>query len=114
MMLRQEGALDRSIDRKVRILMRLRKESTNLPSAPASQDDGARMGNNEEATDSDMMSHTSQGVEAVEDTKMTERHGNVYENKGSAFKTPHRSGNVKENKGCYAFDTGMLLKRKVV
>ncbi len=29
MLLRQEGALDRSIDRKVRILLRLRKESPN-------------------------------------------------------------------------------------
>ena len=31
MMLRQEAALDRSIDRKVRILLTLRKESTNRP-----------------------------------------------------------------------------------
>jgi hypothetical protein len=45
MMLRQEGALDRSIDRKVRILLRLRKEFTDLPVAPAGQDDGARMAN---------------------------------------------------------------------
>jgi hypothetical protein len=45
MMLRQEGALDRSIDRKVRILLRLRKEFTDLPIAPAGQDDGARMAN---------------------------------------------------------------------
>jgi hypothetical protein len=40
MMLRQEAALDRSIDRKVRILLRLRKESANLPTAPAGQDLG--------------------------------------------------------------------------
>jgi hypothetical protein len=82
MLLRQEGALDRSIDRKVRILMRLRKESTNLPAAPAGQDDGARMESMEEALDSDMLSHISQSVEAVEDLKMNERRGNVYENKG--------------------------------
>jgi hypothetical protein len=55
MMLRQEAALGRSIDRKVRILLTLRKESTNLPIAPAGQDDGPRMGNVEEAPDSDIM-----------------------------------------------------------
>ena len=51
MMLRQEAALDRSIDRKVRILLRLRKEFTNLPIAPPGQDDGARMENIEEVLD---------------------------------------------------------------
>jgi hypothetical protein len=82
MMLRQEGALDRSIDRKVRILLRLRKESTNLPTAPAGQDEGAKMEGTEETVDSDIVSDDSQGVETVEDTKMTERRGNVYESKG--------------------------------
>ena len=82
MLLRQEGALDRSIDRKVGILVRLRKELPDLPTAPAGQDEGARMGNDEEVTDSDIVSDDSQGVEVVEDTKMTERRGNVYENKG--------------------------------
>ena len=82
MMLRQEAALDRSIDRKVRILLRLRKESTNLPIAPPGQDDGARMENIEEVLESDIMSDNSQGVEAVEDLKMNERCGNVIENKG--------------------------------
>jgi hypothetical protein len=84
MMLRQEGALDRSIDRKVRILMRLRKESTKLPTAPAGQAEVSTIENTEEATDSDSMSHASQGVEAVEDTKLKERCGNVNENKGPA------------------------------
>ena len=82
MMLRQEGALDRSIDRKVRIQLRLRKESTNLPTAPPDKDEGARMENTEEVTDSDSMSHTSQGVETLEDSKLKERCGNVYENNG--------------------------------
>ena len=77
MMLRQEAALDRSIDRKVRILLRLRKESANLPIAPAGQDDGARVGNVEEVLDSDIVSDTSQGVEMVEDSKMNEQCGNV-------------------------------------
>jgi hypothetical protein len=80
MLLRQEGALDRSIDRKVRILLRLRKESTNLPTARAGQDDGASMESIDEAPGNDIVSDDSQGVEAVEDTKLKERCGNIYEN----------------------------------
>ncbi|MGO8731996.1 MAG: hypothetical protein ACLQVM_04280, partial [Terriglobia bacterium] len=114
MLLRQEGALDRSIDRKVRILLRLRKESTNLPTAPAGQDDVARMESMEEALDSDILSHISQSVEAVEDLKMNERRGNVIENKGSGFENRERGGNVKENTGSYAFEVGMSLNRKAV
>jgi hypothetical protein len=110
MMLRQEAALDRSIDRKVRILWRLRKEFTNLPTAPSGQHDGARMENIEEALDRDISSHDSQGVEAVEDLKLNERYGNVYENKGSAFSSPEQSGNVMENKGSCALKAEMLLK----
>ena len=63
MMLRQEAALDRSIDRKVRILLRLRKESANLPVAPAGQDDGARMESIEEPLDSEISSLNSQREE---------------------------------------------------
>ncbi len=56
MMLRQEAALDHSIDRKVRILLRLRKDAADRPVAPASQDqdDGARMENTEEIVASDI------------------------------------------------------------
>jgi hypothetical protein len=68
----------------VRILLRLRKESTNLPLAPPGQDDGGRMGNIEEALDSDIVSDKSESVEAVEDLKVKEQYGNVTENKGSA------------------------------
>jgi hypothetical protein len=32
-------------------------------------------------------------------SKLGERSGNVYENKGSAFPSPERSGNVCENTG---------------
>ncbi len=96
MMLRQEAALDRSIDRKVRILLRLRKEFTGLPSAPAGQDDGARIATFSEALDSDIVSHGLRSVETVGDLKMTERSGNVLENKGSAFSNPERSENVVE------------------
>jgi hypothetical protein len=82
-MLRQESALDRSIDRKVNILLKLRKESAKLLSAPPGQDDGARMGNAEEVLDSDIMSYTSESVETVKDLKLNEQHGNIVENKGS-------------------------------
>ena len=92
MMLRQEAALDRSIDRKVRILLRLRKESTNLPIVPAGQDDGARMGNVEEASDSDISSDNSQSVGTVEDLKLNEQCGNVIENKGPLWKTGAEAG----------------------
>jgi len=98
----------------VRILMRLRKESANLPVAPAGQDDGARMENIDEVLDSDIMPDNPQGEETVQNIKMKERCGDVYENKGSAFSRPRRSGNVIENKGSYAQNAGMLLKTKSV
>ena len=96
MMLRQEAALDRSIDRKVRILLRLRKESTNPPTAPPDQDDGPPVGNMEEIVDSDIASDNSQGVEAVEDLKLDERCGNVIENKGSRLENRERCGNFQK------------------
>jgi hypothetical protein len=114
MMLRQEAALDRSIDRKVRILLRLRKESTNLPVDPPGQDDGARTENNEGATDSDIVSDSSQAVETVENLKVKERRGNVTENKALHFLESERSGNVAENKRSYAQEAGMLMKIKGV
>ena len=114
MMLRQEAALDRSIDRKVTILLRLRKEFTNPPITPPGQDDGARKENIEEVVDSDISSDNTQSVETVENSKMKERCGNVYENKGPAFSSPGGSGNVIENKGGYVQDAGMLLKTKGV
>jgi len=114
MMLRQEAALDRSIDRKVRILLRLRKESANLPVAPPDQDDGPRVGNMEDTFDSDIASDNSQGVEAVENLKMNDRRGNVIENKGSGLDNQGPSANVVENKPSYAQNAGMLLKTKDV
>ena len=114
MMLRQEAALDRSIDRKVRILLRLRKEFTNLPIPPGGQDDGSRMENMEEALASDISSENSQTVEMVENLKMKEQCGNVIENKGSGLDDWERSGNVIENKRSYVQDAGMLLKTKGV
>ena len=114
MMLRQEAALDRSIDRKVRILLRLRKESANLPAAPPDQDDGPTVGNMEDTFDSDIASDNSQSVGMVEDSKLNARCGNVIENKGSGLESRARSENVVENKGSYAQNAGMLLKRQMV
>jgi hypothetical protein len=114
MMLRQEAALDRSIDRKVNILLRLRKESANLPVAPSSNDDGARIENIEETVDSDIMPARSQSVGAAEDSKSDEQHGNVYENKGAACGGPAKDRNVIENAYSYAQTAEMLLKTKEV
>jgi hypothetical protein len=114
MLLRQEAPLDRSIDRKVRILLTLRKGFSNLPIAPPGQHDGARTENIEEALDSDISSHRPRSVETVEDLKLKEQYGNVDENKGSVFSGPEQSGNVMGKKGSYALKAGMLLKRKDV
>ena len=94
MMLRQEAALDQSIDRKVRILLRLRKGAAERPAAPASQDqyDGVRMENPEEMVESDNSPGDSQGVEAVKELKLNEQYGNVTENKGPLWKTGPEAG----------------------
>ncbi|MGB9487017.1 MAG: hypothetical protein WCD04_13015 [Terriglobia bacterium] len=92
MMLRQEAALDHSIDRKVRILLRLRKDAADRPVAPASQDDGARMENTEEMVASDISAGNSQSVGTVEELKLNEQCGNIYENKGPLWKTGGEAG----------------------
>jgi hypothetical protein len=111
MMLRQEAALDRSIDRKVRILLRLRKESINFPVAPAGEDDGAAMENIEEVLDGDISSRIFQSAETMEGLKMNEQCGDLHENKGPAFGKAQRGGYVIENKDSYALKAGMLMKR---
>jgi hypothetical protein len=111
-LVRQEGSLDRSIDRKVRILLRLRKESASLAAAPAGEDSGGKSESIEEAAVS--TPENAELVEAVANKKMKERPANVYENKGPAFSSPGRSGNVTENKACYADSGGMLLTTKGV
>jgi len=68
------------------------------------------MENTKEAFDSDMSSHNSQSVEAVENLKMRERCGNLIENKGSALEGRRGSWNVIQNKGSYAMKARMLLK----
>jgi hypothetical protein len=68
----------------------------------------------EEVPDSDIMSYASQGVGAAENSKMTERSGNVPENKGSGSGSRERSGDVIENESTYPQDGGILLKTKSV
>jgi hypothetical protein len=92
MMLRQEAALDHSIDRKVRILLRLRKDAADRPVAPAGQDDGARMESTEETVASDISAQTPQTVKEVKDLKMNDQCGNVIENKGPLWKTGREAG----------------------
>jgi hypothetical protein len=93
MMLRQEAALDRSIDRKVSILLRLRKESASPPSAPAGQDDdGTKMESVEEVLDRGISSRIFPSAERMEASKMNERCGNVHENKGLLWKTAPEAG----------------------
>ena len=45
-------------------------------------------------------------------SKMNERRRNVYENKGSPWKTRRRGGNIIENKRSYRYNAGMLFKAK--
>jgi hypothetical protein len=96
----------------VRILLALRKESTNLPLAPTGEDDGGRMENIEEALDSDIVSDASESVETVEDLKLKEQCGNVYENNGLGFSSSTRGGNVAEKKGSYAVKAVISVKEK--
>jgi hypothetical protein len=111
-MVRQEGALDRSIDRKVRILLALRKEYAggNLPSVPTDVDTGTSMADTRQSSESDVPSETPQPVGTVRNTKMAERSFNVHENKGQLRRPPERSWNVDENSGSYALSPGMYLR----
>ena len=45
---------------------------------------------------------------------MTERSGNVIENKGPVLKIPERTGNVYENTGTYHDNPVMLLKENIL
>jgi hypothetical protein len=114
LLLRQEETLDRSIDRKVRILLRLRKDYTILLDTPPGMDDGGGLKDIESTLESDIMSYHLQGMEAPGNLKTKERPANVYENKESDFSSPGRSRNVVENKGSYAQSPGMLLTTKGV
>jgi hypothetical protein len=102
-MVRLESALDCSIDRKVRILLALRREYTsgNLPSAPSDGDTGTSTADMGRASENDVPSETPQPVGMPEKTKLTERSLNVHENKG--WESPDRGWNAEANRGSYAF-----------
>jgi hypothetical protein len=118
-MLRQEAALDRSIDRKVRILLRLRTEFTTLPIAPPGQDNGAGVESIEEAPGSDNSSDDSQSggftnlsvappgqedrartenIEKALDSDMSSRNSESVE-AVEDLKMKQQCGDVVENKG---------------
>ena len=103
MLLRQEASLDRSIDRKVRILIRLRKDSADLPIGPAGQEGGGKMDKIEEMPEGDIMSTPpTEVVEAMEGLKMKEQCGNVDENKASLWKSTPLGGAVHESRAVLA------------
>jgi hypothetical protein len=82
-LVRQEGSLDRSIDRKVKILLQLRKEADRRATAPASGDGGAERESVAEAAG--RVPENGELVEAVGNIKIGERRVNVPENKGPGF-----------------------------
>jgi hypothetical protein len=101
-MVRLESALDRSIDRKVRILLALRKEyaSGNLPNIPYDGDTGMSMTDMDAISENDVPSETLKPLATPEKTKLTERSLNVHENKGR--ESPERGWNAEANRGSYA------------
>ena len=79
-LVRQEGSLDRSIDRKVKILLQLRKEADRCATAPASGDGGAERESVAEAAG--RVPENGELVEAAGNKKLQEQRGNVSENRG--------------------------------
>jgi hypothetical protein len=100
--------------RALQALLRLRKESANLLTAPPRHDNGPAVGNMEEIVESDISPHDSQSVVMVEDLELNEQCRNLIENKGPRLDNRGASGNVTENKCTYAQNAGMSLKRKGV
>jgi hypothetical protein len=94
MLLRQESALDRSIDRKVRILLRLRKESGNRAPAPADEEEGMPEGHRDNPGGCPEGATPAPAAvgKAGEELKMTERSGNVIENKRPHENNERRCG----------------------
>jgi hypothetical protein len=104
-LVRQEGSLDRSIDRKVRILMRLRKESASLAGARAGGWGDAVSEGGEAGADS--VPANGELVEAASNIKLKERTGNVIENKGLRFESGLGTGNVLQTTGGYLHPPGV-------
>jgi len=80
-LVRQEGSLDRSIDRKVKILLQLRQEAARRATVGAGGDGGAERESVAEAPG--RVPENDELVEAVGNKKLKERRGNVTENRGS-------------------------------
>jgi len=115
MLLRQEAGLDRAIDRKVRILLTMRKEharegrggSRTAPTEPdaAGRDTPSSVGDS---------GQDGQTRRSLRETQTPDRRGlrqpasatqtesPVVENSGEASKSPEQSQNVIENKGSAA------------
>ena len=85
-LVRQEGSLDRSIDRKVRILLKLRNDAARLASAAAGGDERSEREGLEEVANPSAP-EPAEVVPALANQKMQERSGNVIENKGSDLET---------------------------
>ena len=99
MLLRQENALDRAIDRKVRILLSLRKEYSDDKMAagiPPPEDDDPELKEVEQVLGIDIPSKIPADGQGIGTSKMHERTGNVTENKDPLWKTPPSCGVVKE------------------
>ena len=113
LLVRQEGSLDRSIDRKVRILLRLRKEFADYAYNPGGQERGGLSESLEAVQDGDSPEDRElRGM--LKKSKLQKRSGNVAENKGAGLEDGGESGNVQENTGVYLPDAGMSLKGKRV
>jgi hypothetical protein len=111
-LLRQEGSLDRSIDRKVRILLSLRKDSARRAPAPAGEDGGAQTESSAEPLGS--VPKNTGPVKAVGNIKLKERSGNVAENKGRHPDSRPGSRSVLENAGGYFDPAEMALESQDV
>jgi hypothetical protein len=79
-LVRQEGALDRSIDRKVKILLQLRRDADRRAPAGAGGDGGAERESAAKAAA--RVPENGEPVEAVSNIKLEEPRGNVSENTG--------------------------------
>ena len=97
-LLKQLAALDRSIDRKVRILMALRKEAQRAgsPSPPPKAEIDATLAGIAKASHADAPAEEPQASATLEDEKSQERTLNVDENKGPAPKSPEEGSGVGE------------------
>ncbi len=91
MLLRQEAALDRSIDRKVRIILTMRQEHARLcrggsPTAPTREADDRTAEELSKVVGLDAGTESPEEENPPETLKSPEQSENVIENKGSAAK----------------------------